>query len=223
MNLLFKNFGLYLVSCFYALTVNEITWQIFIGLAYGLVLLYFRNLVYDWNLSKTRIFFSWSNLQSFPYFNPSNLRDRNFTVYLYLNSQLVTSNQKQIISGCYCITAVYCWKPKKVCVQTLVDFFFFLLQLTSLCKHRHVESFWPKPKITWFSLHCVWILMYFDDVWCNLNQILLVAITTISNPSLCVKVCNFAAQVDATVLKVAIEYRFFFIPDCSELLLNNEE
>lgn len=111
----------------------------------------------DRNLSKTLIFFvlSWSNLQSFPYFNPSNLRDRNFTVYLYLNSQLVTSNQKQIISGCYCITAVYCWKPKKVCVQTLVDFFFFLLQLTSLCKHLHVELFWPKPKITWFSLHCV--------------------------------------------------------------------
>lgn len=81
----------------------------------------------DRNLSKTLIFFvlSWSNLQSFPYFNPSNLRDRNFTVYLYLNSQLVTSNQKQIISGCYCITAVYCWKPKKVCVQTLVDFFSF--------------------------------------------------------------------------------------------------
>lgn len=151
-------------------------------------------------------------MQSFPYFNPSNLRDRNFTVYLYLNSQLVTSNQKQIISGCYCITAVYCWKPKKVCVQTLVDFFFFLLQLTSLCKHRHIESFWPKPKTTWFSLHCVWILMY--CLTCNLNQIVLVAITvtTISNPSLFVKVCNFAAKVDTTVLKVAIEYRFFFYP-----------
>lgn len=116
---------------FYTLMVNEITWQIFIGLAYGLVLLYFRNLVYDQNLSKTLIFFvlSWSNLQSFPYFNPSNFRDRNFTVYLYLNSQLVTSNQKQIISGCYCITAVYCWKPKKVCVQTLVDFFFLFTDI----------------------------------------------------------------------------------------------
>lgn len=42
---------------FYTLMVNEITWQIFIGLAYGLVLLYFRNLVYDQNLSKTLIFF----------------------------------------------------------------------------------------------------------------------------------------------------------------------
>lgn len=193
-------------------------------LTYGLVLLYFRNLVYDQNQSKTLIFFvlSWSNLQSFPYFNPSNLRDRNFTVYLYLNSQLVTSNQK--LSQDVIVSLLYIVENQRKCVfKRLSIFFFFLLQLTSLCKHRHVESFWPKPKITWFSLHCVWILMYFDDVWCNLNQILLVAITTISNPSLCVKVCNFAAQVDATFLKVAIEYRFFFIPDCSELLLNNEE